>query len=455
MLSSVLKPKNPTLIFYAFLNYILPWLLCNFLEFRPIAYKFPALTIDQIVYGAFLILILLMFGWLPWERREEAPKYSTQEWDERSGLQIPVNTTIAVLFAVIIFALVAKFVFSLDSWRYSDTGISQRSSAVFGLAIAYILVALFLELLLFVFLFIRVSAGSVKLRLIVLQLNLGLALTISGLGPSIYSAISAILLLGKDSVRQVIFVTYTSWLRPSKRALLSRSRVYLVLLFALCLVLVYGNSVKTSTDLSTAASFFTDKSFTDLSDYLIERFSVNFYSLRISISDLQGYQPLDNLFIPLHTVLYRASSLLGGFLNVQKQNISSISSLNYNLINYFPLNAREGTSPGLIASFQICLPHVLVPFGLTAYLYVYNQIQRRLRRLIYFRLSFAGEFLLLMFTSYFFASPFDIFLIFDTLTVAVVAYTCLSLFGKVGQYHTSSSRSQAKVIGRSEDTGIR
>jgi hypothetical protein len=119
-----------------------------------------------------------------------------------------------------------------------------------------------------------------------------------------------------------------------------------------------------------------------------------------------------------------------------------MARINYSLINLHPFNDREGTTPGLIATFVLAFPIWLGPFALASYLWIYDTLQAGIRRRFAGRPTLFGELLLLYFSTVFFSSPVDFLLVFDPMLLTLVAWGYLALrVNRTRYYHAPIHKS--------------
>jgi hypothetical protein len=176
-------------------------------------------------------------------------------------------------------------------------------------------------------------------------------------------------------------------------------------------------------------------------DYLVGRISVQWYSLVAALHhyvEIGGADPLKNLMAPVTNAGFRFSTLTGGGLGIERPLDGSLARINYGLINLYPFNDREGTTPGLIATFVLTFPFWLGPFALAGYLWIYNRIQAGLRKRFAGQPTILGELLLLYFTAVFFSSPADFLLLFDPMLLTLFAWCYLGLIAKPKRLSYSS-----------------
>jgi hypothetical protein len=131
-----------------------------------------------------------------------------------------------------------------------------------------------------------------------------------------------------------------------------------LLLFIFPIMLLAGNYAKTGKNYKPSEIFSSYLNF----DYLLGRHSTHLSALASSIED--GYN-IEYLKIPINTFIYRWQSLYktqdATNKNEEVESLSKVSLNNFTL--YEKKNPREGSSPGLLASFTMTLPF---PFAVLA-----------------------------------------------------------------------------------------
>jgi hypothetical protein len=149
--------------------------------------------------------------------------------------------------------------------------------------------------------------------------------------------------------------------------------------------------------------------------YLVYRISIHYYSYLFTLEApadmLTASTPL---LFPLRTAVFRADYVLGSPLNLPRPSISSIGRLNYLLLSANPIRDREGSAPGLIASFNYVLffPLSLVICALYTGT-VAKVIDRFARNADVGPWSVPGMLIVLLSLQGLFYSPFDLVIIFD------------------------------------------
>jgi hypothetical protein len=160
-----------------------------------------------------------------------------------------------------------------------------------------------------------------------------------------------------------------------------------------------------------------EKFLTNYFYYLVYRISIHYYSYLFTLDapgDVLSAGESTPLLFPLRTAAFRADYVLGSPLNLPRPPISSIGRLNYLLLSANPIRDREGSAPGLIASFNyvVFFPLSLVLCALYAGT-VAKLIDRFARNAEVGRWSVPGMLIVLLSLQGLFYSPFDLVMIFD------------------------------------------
>jgi hypothetical protein len=159
--------------------------------------------------------------------------------------------------------------------------------------------------------------------------------------------------------------------------------------------------------------------------YLITAFSSYYYTVLFSAnaaSDVLAAGAMNAVIHPLESLLFRLDYLLGGLLHVSRPEFGSLSRLNYMLLSTEPqLSLRQGSSPGLIGSFNYVLPFPLNFLAAALYLrWIARLTDRLLRAHQKETLSVLGVVLLLFYMLLLFQSPFDLLIVLDNATMHVL-----------------------------------
>lgn len=166
------------------------------------------------------------------------------------------------------------------------------------------------------------------------------------------------------------------------------------------------------------------KNATEYLYYLIESSAISYHSLLMTTESPRG--TLKNgaaspLLFPLKTFLFRINHVFGGIFDVKKPEITSISQLNYQLLAEHPNDVRQGSSPGLLGSFNYAFKF---PFNLIFCVLYLLFLSRVVETLLYQKngdvLSMPGVLLLFVYLQAFFQSPFDFLLIIDNCVIYIL-----------------------------------
>ena len=411
---------NPVLLLYLLVTYLLPALVNWLTGYESEIYLNPSNGIFSWLYATILFVIVGVFAFdFKHSGAAFRPAAEPPAWN------LPVRALLVILLIVLSVA-VAGSTLGLSRWRYSGEGLSSSLDAT---TLLYVLAPSLIEMLMFVLIFFRYNARLASVRMILLLAVACLALTATGIGPMISVLLAAVAFLAPDTLRRWVFRADGA----ARRRILTSVTLRKLAFAAITVILgmgayVIGDAIKRDMDPVDVIRDWGESGETVFIDYLIGRLSVHWYSLVVAIHqfvDLDVGGQFYNLMAPVCNAWYRISVLMGGWAPVDRPLNGSLGRLNYLLINRYPLSDREGSSPGLIASFLIAFPTWLAPFALTAYLSLYNKIQERVRQRMAGRLTWMGEALLLHFTSIFFDSPVDFLLIFDPMLFTVVCWVAL------------------------------
>jgi hypothetical protein len=165
---------------------------------------------------------------------------------------------------------------------------------------------------------------------------------------------------------------------------------------------------------------------TSFSNYFIQRISTSFSSLLYfskSVSDISLFYSWTD--IVYNSLTYRLNVLLD-FTTVDKPDITSISSLNFNKIHKFSFQKiHGGMTPGLLSTGFIIFPYYIGFFILASYTFLILRLINNITSVNNYRFSL----LFLPLVNVLFNSPLDNFIILDTQVVFACSFIflCLSL----------------------------
>lgn len=414
-----LRCANPTLLLYLAWVYALPAMLNGWLNYESEIYVNPSNGLGAWLYAGLLFFIAAAFAFRIERSMGPRPSPVRQPW------QVPVKPFVTVLMIVMIVAGLGV-ASGLSRWRYAEEGLSGSLDLM---SLLFVLAPNVLELILFALLFFHYQLSSRTLRVLLLLLTVDMALTASGIGPMLGVLLALVAAIAPETIKLILLKSnHATANKPKLRRL-----IWMLPLVGVLGVLAYsiGDAVKRGVGLSEVIE--TQDASDVFLHYLVGRISVQWYSLVAALHqmvELGVGDPLRNMMAPVTNASFRFSSLTGGWLGIERPLDGSMARINYSLINLYPFNDREGTSPGLIATFVLAFPIWLGPFSLAGYLWIYDKVQAGLRRRFAGTPTLFGELLLIYFTTVFFSSPVDFLLVFDPMLLTLVAWCYLGLSAK-------------------------
>ena len=149
---------------------------------------------------------------------------------------------------------------------------------------------------------------------------------------------------------------------------ISRKKILLfipLVLPALAILFIQVNAIKWKVEFSNAIVLLSDINWTEYTKYLITRLSISHYGFQYYL-----YEGADIQFMEI---------VKGGFSRLLSLNLTDLESINrYNYENISKsVDFRSGTSPGILASFQIAFGNVLglalAPFYIALVFYPFRK----------------------------------------------------------------------------------
>ena len=310
----------------------------------------------------------------------------------------------------------------LNSYRYAEAGISEAGSSLLLLMIVTNVVVT-VDLFHFMFVVSQEARVSTTRRLESLAMSLSLLISASGTASMFVALIVSFFSISPKALGQFLFVPRRSWhLKAGLRGVVAIAAVSVIFVAAW----FGGETIKATSaghvpTLASAVglveSFSGDIEFArSYLYYLLERLSIYYYSLLFSVespADLLEYTRGSVLDFPIESLFFRVDYLLGGWLDVARPEVATIMQLNYRLLTTGEVRRREGSAPGLLASFNYVL---IFPFNVVFCALYLVWIARSADRLFEKHaqtLSDVGIFLLLVFVQGVFQSPFDFLVVVD------------------------------------------
>jgi len=169
--------------------------------------------------------------------------------------------------------------------------------------------------------------------------------------------------------------------------------------------------------------------------YIIVSISHYYYTLTFTVDNIVtnfNEYGLSTLKYPLSSFVFRLDILLAGIMDISRPEIGSFSRLNYIELTSQAITERQGTSAGLIGSFNYVFVFPLNLIFCSLYmLWLSRLIDRLLIAHHRQSLSLIGTFLItVFFILVFFQSPFDFLIIIENAVITVIGFYLLSLVAK-------------------------
>ena len=344
---------------------------------------------------------------------------------------------------------VASLLAGQTSYRYSDEAISAAELVSLAMLLATIVLNVVITVDFVYRIFVsREAAAKMGWRRTTENVLLALALVMTANGIlSLFQALIALVWSLQPPIVDRLLFTPTRREQIKMRDLLKRGATAggsaIVYVAVLLVAWYYGTLIKVSSSEGLGMSLFDRDLMMVLSGGVdegslrgalynfVERYSIFYYSLLYTIvgpTVEQSYDAVSTLAYPLQTLLFRVDYLLGGPFEIVKPEVGSIAQLNYRLLTAGVLRIREGSAPGLIASFNYVLAFPLNIVCCALYLrWLSNRVEALLSGQRHRRLSLLGVLLLITFLQVFFQSPFDFLMLIDDAVIYMVLLVGLSV----------------------------
>lgn len=414
------RPNNPALFFYILLTYAFPAVAIYLTKYESTQYIYPEVGFLGCIYAIFLFGITMVFSFVPERSIPKAPP-PIFAFIKKYYVRLVVVLLLLVVLGVY------GYVLGYTRWRYTGEPLSSSLSYI---KLIFVCSPNFLEILLFVLIFFYSPIQIFRRNLLIFLTALCLGLMATGIGPAVTLLIAFFAFCSPNKFDSILFNSETS--NSLRIESISTWRLFFFfcgVAISMGIAYVFGDSIKTGTTPSAVIDDLFLNGIGHFLYYLLERLSVNWYSLVASLHyfiDLDMGGQFYNLLSPILNFQFRIDAITGGAFEQVRPDDGSLARINYNLININPANVREGTTPGLLPSFILAFPPLLSPFFLTAYLIFYDSIQKQIRRRIKGNPTWIGEIIILYFTSIFFASPIDFLQIFDPMFLSLCAWIYLA-----------------------------
>lgn len=421
-LPTKLTTGSRVLVIYLLTAIVLPFVAMAVTGYDSLYYKNPSLSIVQMLHGAILFVVVVA----------SALRFTTatDQANRASEFRAPFAVPLIVVSSFLMIGFIG-FLRGASQWRYATEGLSASLNPV---TLAFALAPTILNFLLFIEIFL-VGPGSkrklwqnISLRSMIC---IGLALTASGLGPMLTVLVAVLFLLFPGQIHMLIFGQTSA---PSSKGDLFR-RLGIVPfavagLFLFLIAVILGEQIKTGADSATAIEFYQGMGLSGMTDYLIGRFSTAVISFKVALSEYTSADwsaHLTNVLTPLRSFLFRFDAITGYGLGITRPDPGSLMRINYLMINFYPLNPREGTSAGLFGATVMAFPLPISLIAIWLYVALFRGIVNSLSKVMIARPTWIGCFAIHYIISGLLASPPDLLLVVDDGPVMLMLYGGLVL----------------------------
>ena len=331
----------------------------------------------------------------------------------------------------------------LSGYRYSNEGISERSAIVFAMLLLTIILHNIITVDLFYCMFVSRKEGIrvfSRRYLEAILLAVSLIVIANGIMSLLVASVTLFCSLCPLTFHQLIFVPRC---RRGLKVKTQTITLIPVFLFIFAMAWFFGSIIKLSsgTDITVLLTeydpvkivgFSNEDSIIERIFYnLIERCSIFYYSFLFTVEALPNdinHGITSVIVIPLQTLLFRIDCLLGRLFEVARPEIGTIMQLNYMLLSEEVINSREGSSPGILASFNYVFIFPLNIIFCSFYLrWASKLLDSLLRQHNSEKLSIYGVIFILMFLQGLFHSPFDYLILIDDGVIHILLLLALSI----------------------------
>lgn len=385
---------------YLALSLLIPGLMLAIGDIWPIYYRYEPLDFLTAVACLSVIGFACLFRHLEWANNRQV-NIENRHVFAVSSQKIRIGALATAIALSIISVLQGN-----SNFRYTDVALSEQGSFVLYF---YTIVPVTVKLLLIYHAFIHRGDGKLD-KLERALVTLALLSSINGNGTAFVTVFSFFVLQLK--AHEFLFKR-----RITATTLLRIALLILGMFAFLFVAYVFGESVKRGEDIVNVFDWLTGTSQESVwsPQILIERTAPSYASLVNALPltfdwDRPSFSILGDV---LNNVLFRLDVLGVSDFGVERGHANSIMRLNYEWIDIFALNAREGTAPGLIPGFIFCFPPILNLVALGAYVFLILGMMQRVCLAMRGDLSIVGKLIFTYLSLPLFESPIDILMIID------------------------------------------
>jgi hypothetical protein len=273
---------------------------------------------------------------------------------------------------------------------------------------------------------------KIKLKIENILVVTGFLLLSNGAATVLLGSIAAFYIFYPTGLSNSIFLKNRYFIKGMGRNILA----IIILISCLFFAFHFGNRIKqgnfTSID-TRRTNHISDKYLATLVGRVSSYYDSLLFTSSPNYDRVNLYSNRYIVTIFLDSIIYRLSKL-GLPLNDERPEIVSLSRLNYLNLSLTRLNSREGSSPGLIASFDYMLPFPISIFLCSLYLVFISRIFDRLSCNKERGITWFGALIMFLFVQVFFQSPFDLLNIIDNGFLMAFSFYIMSFHRKSEAY---------------------
>lgn len=402
--ASKVKPQGDVPIqivgIYLTFSLLIPCVMLVLADLWPVYYRYEPFDFFSGLVCFSAIGIACVFRHLQWANESNLVIESRHVFGI-SSQRVRIGFLIAAIALSVVNALEGN-----ASFRYSEVTLSEQGSFTLYF---YTIIPVTVKLLLIYHAFIH--RGTNKLDKFERALvTLALVASINGNGTAFVAVFSFFVL--QLRAHQFLFKS-----RINTALLLKMAGLVALMLLFLFAAYAVGESVKRGEDILNVFDWLTGTSQESVwsPDILIERTAPSYASLvnALPLTFDWDRASLSNLLGVLNNVLFRLDVLGVTDFGVDRSSAISMMRFNYEWIDIFAQNAREGTAPGLIPGFIFCFPPILNVLALGAYVFLILGMIQRVCLAMRGQLSWVGKLIFTYLALPLFETPIDILMVID------------------------------------------
>ena len=421
--------KNPGLhvtLFYLALHILFPFTIYSlgFNEYGIYEYVPPSFSLLIYIFSTFIFFLLLHSLYMnSMLKKTDIELKSCKEF-------FNLYLRLRPIWAYVLFIICAYlYLEGAQEYRYSNEGISE--SGLFGFAVVFLKPFLFFELFLCTFYptIFNSQDSFIKNLFVAVPFLLSYLFLVSGTTEAMIFLIAFFSFIANKQFNKLFFNSMKTVFNFFMRYLF----IFASILIFFPLALFYGESIKQSFsvisfDFVTFALQYVD--FQSFLSYLAARFSTHYFSLLYA---LNYYSTIDIslMSIPLNTFLDRFNILMGMPFQISAEEFNSLAKLNYHELTIFPFDDRQGTSPGILATWVYSSGMILSTFlSALNLVFIVFLIDKLFSKFTEIKIALPGIFVIYLFFSFLYESPLDLMIIIDNAFIMLFLLIVFAFSGR-------------------------